>query len=326
MMDGFDPRWRDPVDYILGITKDIWEDRGIDTLLRYYGEDLVVRSPASVVQGNRGIIAATLATLAEFPDRQLFGEDVIWTQVPDAPTFSFLSSHRLLCTATHTGFGAYGAPTGRKLRYRILADCFCTQNAVKDEWLIRDQSAIVRQMGLDPKDWTRGLIAQEGGPDACIKPFTPGQDIAGPYLGRGNGSDWSAQLCDILRSVMDAEFSVIPKTYDRAAELHYYGASSGSGHLFADRFWLGLRAAFPSAKFEIHHSMGQEGGCLSPRAAVRWSLTGPHSGDGPFGPPTGVEVHIMGITHVEFGPFGVRREWTLIDETAVWKQILLQTG
>jgi len=34
----------------------------------------------------------------------------------------------------------------------------------------------------------------------------------------------------------------------------------------------------------------------------------------------------MGITQAEFGPRGLRREWTLIDETAVIKQILLGTG
>lgn len=37
------------------------------------------------------------------------------------------------------------------------------------------------------------------------------------------------------------------------------------------------------------------------------------------------------MTQVEFGPFGpgkvsLRREWTLYDETAIWKQILLATG
>ena len=107
---GFDPRWTDEADYILGITHDIWEGRRIAELTDWYADDLIVRSPASVVQGNQGIIAATLATLAEFPDRELLGEDVIWCGV-DAD--SFLSSHRLLCTATHSGAGVYGAPTGR---------------------------------------------------------------------------------------------------------------------------------------------------------------------------------------------------------------------
>ena len=144
---GFDPRWASEEDYILGITRAIWEDRGIHTLHDYYGEDLIVRSPASVVEGNDGIVAATLATLAEFPDRELPGEDVIWTEVGQT---AFLSSHRLICTATHTGAGIYGAPTGRRLEYRIIADCFCEANAVRDEWLVRDQGAIVRHRVLGP--------------------------------------------------------------------------------------------------------------------------------------------------------------------------------
>ena len=31
-MKGFDPKWKDFPDYIIGITKEIWEDRGIATL------------------------------------------------------------------------------------------------------------------------------------------------------------------------------------------------------------------------------------------------------------------------------------------------------
>jgi hypothetical protein len=89
---------------------------------------------------------------------------------------------------------------------------------------------------------------------------------------------------------------------------------------------MGLRAAFPSAQFEIHHRIGRADAMLPPRAALRWSLTGKHDGWGSFGPPSGAEVHVMGICHAEFGPWGIRREFVLIDETAVWKQILLKTG
>jgi hypothetical protein len=34
-------------------------------------------------------------------------------------------------------------------------------------------------------------------------------------------------------------------------------------------------------------------------------------------------VYVLGITQAEFGPWGLRREWTLYDETAIWKQIHL---
>ena len=33
-----------------------------------------------------------------------------------------------------------------------------------------------------------------------------------------------------------------------------------------------------------------------------------------------------GLTQAEIGPRGLRREWTLVDDTAVWTQILLATG
>ena len=147
-MKGFDPKFVDFPDYILGITKEIWEDRGIATLHEYYAEDIVVRSPASVVVGNQGVIGATMATLAEFPDRQLLGEDVIWSGAPET---GMLSSHRILSTATHLGSGIYGKASGTKLTYRIIADCHAINNQINDEWLIRDQCAIVRQMEWDPR-------------------------------------------------------------------------------------------------------------------------------------------------------------------------------
>ena len=331
-MKGFDPKFRDFPDYIIGITKEIWEDRGIATLHQYYGEDIVVRSPSGVVTGNTGVIAATLATLAEFPDRTLLGQDVIWSGTPED---GMLSSHRLFSTATHLGDGVYGKATGKRLKYRIIADCYAIDNAITDEWLIRDQGAIVRQLGLDPADYARDQIASEGGAKACKRPFTPEADLPGPYTGAGNDNIWGTRLAEAVTRLMDADLAAIPVLWDRACELAYPGGFNGQSHVDVDRFWTGLRAAFPDAKFEIHHTIGREDPLMPPRAALRWSLTGTHSGWGAFGPPTGAPVHVMAVTHAEFGPFtdrahgtdhSIRREWTLFDETAIWKQILIHTG
>ena len=322
-MKGFDPKFKDFPDYIIGVTKEIWEDRGIATLHDYYAPDIVVRSPASVVVGNQGVIAATMATLAEFPDRTLFGEDVIWSGSPED---GMLSSHRLHSTATHSHPGVYGAATGKKLRYRIIADCHAINNVINDEWLIRDQGAIVRQLGWEPKDYARDLITREGGPDACVQPYTPSIDVAGPYQGTGNDNAWGQKYADILQRIMAADFTVIPKEYDRAAQLEYPGGHAALSHDGADRFWMGLRAAFPNAAFTIHHQIGRDDPLMPPRAALRWTLHGKHDGWGAFGTPTGAEVFILGACHAEFGPWGLRREWVLYDETAIWKQILLATG
>jgi predicted ester cyclase len=320
---GFDPKFHDFPDYIIGITKEIWEDRRIATLHHYYAPDIVVRSPASVVVGNQGVIAATMATLAEFPDRTLLGEDVIWCGSPEE---GMLSSHRLLSTATHAGDGAYGKATGRRLTYRIIADCHAINNQINDEWLIRDQGAIVRQMGWDPKDFARDQIAREGGLQACVKPLTPATDRPGPYQGQGNDNEWGQMLADLLTRIMGADMAAIGQVYDRAAQLEYPGGVTGHSHGDADRFWMSLRAAFPDAAFTVHHVIGRDDPLMPPRAAVRWSLTGTHSGWGAFGTPTRAPVHVLGITHAEWGPWGLRREYTLFDETAIWKQILLHTG
>lgn len=322
-MKGFDPRWKDFPDYIIGITKEIWEERKIATLHHYYSDDIVVRSPGSVVVGNKDVIGATMATLAEFPDRTLLGEDVIWSGSPEE---GMLSSHRIISTATHLGDGVYGKASGKKLRYRIIADCHAVNNQINDEWLIRDQGAIVRQMGWDPAQYARDLIAREGGPENCVQPFTPTIDKPGPYKGTGNENEWGDKYADVLSRIMNADMAAVESEYDRACQLAYPGGVHGYSWGDADRFWMGVRASFPSADFRIEHQIGRDDPLMPPRAALRWSLTGKHDGWGVFGEPTGAEVHVMGAAHVEFGPWGLRREFVLFDETSIWKQIALKTG
>lgn len=318
-MRGFDNRWTDFPDYILGITKEIWEDRGLGARMRdYYAPEVIVRMPGGISTGEPASTAATMSSLVEFPDRELLGEDVIWSGDPEA---GMLSSHRIISTVTHAGDGAFGPATGKRITYRAIADCYAKDNQISDEWLIRDNGAVVRQMGYDPKEWARARVEA-----VAAKPFTPDQDITGPYQGRGNDHPWGQAYADILNRIMSAEFSVIPQQYDRACHLEYPGGHAGHGWGEADAFWLGLRAAFPSATFEIHHQIGMEEPLMPPRAAIRWSLTGTHSGWGSFGAPTGAEVHVMGISHAEFGPRGLRREWVLLDETAIWMQIIAHTG
>ena len=322
-MAGFDPIYKDFPDYIIAITKKIWEDRDIASLYDLYAEGIPVRSPGALVVGNGPVIAATQATLAEFPDRTLYGEDVIWSGTPET---GMLSSHRILSTATHTVEGAYGKPTGKRLTYRIIADCHAKNNTIDDEWLIRDQGAIVRQLGWTPKDYAADLIKREGGPEVCVPPFTPDQNVPGPYQGMGNDNEWGQKYAEILNQIMRGAYDIVAREYDRAVHCEYTGGNTAHSHPGVDRFWLPLRAAFPNATFKIEHQIGREDPLMPPRAALRWSLYGRHEGWGGFGAPTNAQVYIMGACHAEFGPWGLRREYALYDETAVWKQILLQQG
>ena len=319
-MQGFDPKWKDFPDYIIGVTQEIWEHRGIATLNHYYAPDIPVRTPMGVTTGNQGVIAATMATVNEFPDRELLGEDVIWSGDDEV---GYLSSHRLLTKATHTRDGQFGKATGKSWVIRVIADCAAKENTIYDEWLIRDYGGLLRQLGFDPRDYAAGLIAAQGGPGSAAPVFTPAIDIEGDYKGTGNDNPWGQKYADILTHIMEKDFTTITRDYDRAVIGEYAGGVTAIGREGADAFWVGLRSSFPNATFKIHHQIGMDGGMLSPRAAIRWSLDGVHDGWGSFGAPTGAPVHVMGMCHAEFGPWGLRREFALVDEVAIWKQILM---
>ena len=222
-MKGFAEKWNDLPDYILGITKEIWEDRGIDTLNHYYTKDIPMRFPEGISIGNQNTINGTLATLSEFPDRQLTGEDVIWSG--DDKT-GFLSSHRLLTMGTHLGNGYFGKATGKRFVIRAIADCSAINNQINDEWLIRDTAGIVKQLGMDPKSFAIDLIEREGGPENCIKPFSPSIDVKGPYNGSGNDNEWGQKLGAILTGIMQKNYSVIQKEYDRAVQTEHPGSTT----------------------------------------------------------------------------------------------------
>ncbi|MCZ2722910.1 nuclear transport factor 2 family protein [Marinomonas sp. 15G1-11] len=322
-MKNFDSKFLDLPDYIIKITKEIWEDRGLSTLHQYYGKDIIVRVPATLIKGNADVIASTMATLSEFPDRTLLGEDVIWS---GDDTSGYLSSHRIFSQATHLKDGVFGKATGKKLGFRIIADCYCINNQITDEWMIRDQGAVVSQLGLDPKTYAYNQIQAEGGIDKATKPFNASMDIVGPYTGKGNEHPIGQAYADTLQRLMKADFNAIFSLFDRAVQTEYPNGVSDHGHQSVDSFWLGLRSAFPNAEFTIHHVIGRDDKGMADRAAIRWSLEGKHEGWGRYGQPTNAEVYIMGISHVEFGPRGIIREYVTIDDTAIWKQILLHTG
>ena len=242
-MKGFDPEFEDLVDYILVITERIWEGREVGAIRRYYAEDCIVRTPLGVTAHVDDMVAGILATLHAFPDRRQLGEDVIWSG--DEQT-GFLSSHCILSPMHHRGDGTFGPATGKFVCARTIADCAVKDNRITEEWLVRDQAAIVKQIGRDPRKRRGGALCR----------------YAAANLGRER-----------------------PRGDRRALR---------SG-----------RAA---------------------RVAARWSVRGTHSGHGAFGAPSGAEIYIMGICHAEIVGGKILREWVLVDELAIWRQIAIATG
>ena len=323
-MEGFDKKFKDFPDYILKITYQIWEEKDVDSIMQYYAEGIPVRFPDGIIYGPETVVKATYATLKEFPDRQLLGEDVIWI---GNDTEGYLSSHRILSRATHANNGVYGEATGKKLTYRVIADCACKNNQVYDEWLVRDQGSIIRQLNLDPKTYATQLIDHQGGLDNCPTPFNKNTDPDLKYTQiKLPDQNIGYEYADILKNIFSKNLDIIENCYDRAINQEQPGGFTGYGWQDVKTFWSSLLSAFPDASFKIEHVSFLNEPNEYAKAAVRWSLSGIHSGSGNFGEPSHADVYVMGISHAEFGPRGIKNEWVLFDETSIWKQILLKTG
>ena len=216
-MNGFDSEFKNLKDYILKITYRIWEERGVERIRDYYGEKAPVKTPTSVSYSVEDVISSTWDTLKMFPDRQLIGEDVIGSE--DLPG-TFYSSHRILSTATHLGDGFYGSPSGSKLTYRVVGDCICRENKVIDEWMVRDQSAIVKQIGLEPDQFARQLISklkEEGSEIPTAEEFVSrwtGPPDSGPLKGAVKN------LAQTYQAIWEqSEFSILEKSHNMALSL-----------------------------------------------------------------------------------------------------------
>jgi predicted ester cyclase len=319
-MKGFDKKYVDFPDYILKITKQIWEGKDVESIGKFYTDNIPVRSPFGITYGNKPVIEATYNTLKEFPNRQLLGEDVIWNGNDDV---GYHSSHRILSKGTHLGDGFYGKPTGKDIYYRVIADCACKDNQVYDEWIVRDQGAMVRQIGYSPKEFAQIMIDKEGGVDNAKKLFDKSEVEPSDYHPEDMRINSAGEkYSKILNSVFEANYDF--SDYNRASSIYWPGNKLGHGREDVAKFWNSLKSIFTEIKFSIEHVGYLDEPIKNPRASIRWFLEGIHSNDSDdYGKKTNSKLFIMGINHVELNKDGIIREWVLFDEVAIWKQILM---
>ena len=214
-MKGFDKKYRDFPDFILKITKQIWEGKDVDSIAQFYADDISVRSPFGVTYGNKPVIDATYSTLKEFPNRKLLGEDIIWNGNDE---IGYHSSHRILSKGTHLGDGSYGKPTNKKIYYRVIADCACKNNQVYDEWIVRDQGAMVRQLGYTPEEFAKKIIESEGGLSKASRLFNSQSDKETDYISEKYKAGSNAeQYGEVLKSIFLNQYDY--EAYDRAASI-----------------------------------------------------------------------------------------------------------
>ena len=258
------------------------------------------------------------------------GEDVVWEQ---RGPMGFISSHRVLKTGTNLGYWTYGPPTGRNWVSRTIAHCLVQDGKVVEEWLVRDEYAVLQSLGIDPEQ-VAGDLAQTSPVTGNVMAIA---DDAGPFAGRyadparegvsGRRPERFDELCHAIVAMYDEVWNrrrfdrvtayCDPKVVCHTVRLHRAQGVDGYQQQIID-----LLAAFPDGRIEVRDLVVCHSDELGTRIAAIWVLHGTYSGVPLYGPITRSPVKILGATHFELRNGKVLREWRLFDEIAVLAQII----
>lgn len=226
----------------------------------------------------------------------------------------------------HNGHGMFGPPTGKRVKARTIADTVLRAENVCEEWLVRDHGAIIRQLGHDVGEFAAQSIAREHERGREPEVFTPEIDVEGSYVTPAETSGHALMYAGTLESIWRSDCRVVDANYNEAVALELPGGFTESGKAEATQFWMGLISSVPDARFSVDHLIGRDDPGHPLRTAARWSVQGTHDGAGAFGDPSGAPIYILGISHAEVIDRQITREWVLIDELAVHRQIRLFKG
>jgi len=315
----------DIVDYILGITFEIWEHQGAELIHRYYAPDSVVYGLDGVTRGAQGVVDNTRTVLREYPDRLLLGDNVVWC---GNRSEGFYSSHRITSPMTNKGPTKYGPATGRRVHITNIADCVVENGVITLEWLVRDNLALVRQLGFDPltaarvlarvrdsfsNDWLATEIHR-------VRQSGNGTPVSTPVSPRNDPEGFAQQVLTSLWHSGDR--ARLDLGYAPYAELYRSPVEFCVGRDYLLDHYAELRAAFAEAKFTLDHVAYQPVGGGGLDIAARWSVAGNHTGQFAGADPTGKPVFILGITHWRVIADRIVKEWTVFDQLGVLSQIV----
>ena len=311
-MAGFDVGYADIVDFIVRITEEIWVDRAVGRIYETYDHACTIYSPYGVVRSVQEVVASTVTTLNGFPDGELHHVNVAWD---GDEVDGFYTSHLGYSRSTNLGASNWGPATGRRIGVHFVADCVTRGNFVHTEWLVRDNGAVVRQLGLDAHGVARRIA---DGPSPSQRVHSSPTALLGqaprPSLLAADDSvaSWARVMFDQLWN---------QRRLDRLGE--YFSADSichaGGGRIAAglrnqQALMLLILSAMPDAVMQVDKVTWSDetDGII---VAVRWRLEGSSQPGALFGDcPANKPVLLNGMSHLRLVGNHVVEHWMIFDE------------
>ena len=324
-LTGFDPTYRNIVDYIVRITHRIWETdtREVVYIADCYAPRARVFDDFGLQVGSAKIIDDTHHTTGAFPDIVLDAQEVIWAGDDD---IGFHTSHRLRIMGTNTGDSRFGPATGARIDLPCIANCVVLSNDIFLEHVVYNTTAMLKQLGIDPwkeaarmvanppAGWPRSADVWDGLRSAAapVRPLSLEQPVSGfdpdAFARRVHGSLWNGDGAEITSYAADLSFE---GTSGRASQSRAaYGA-----------YVRDLRRAFPDLALSVDEVYWMGNDAEGWRISTRWSAEGTHLGDGPFGPASGAGCQVWGITQWQVHEGQISHEWQLFNEFDLMMQI-----
>lgn len=329
-MQGFDDIYTDIVDYIVRCTHRIWDERDIGLIYSHYTHNCVLYGTMGTIYDREDVVRDTIQRLVSFPERRGMATHVIWN---GDDRDGFYTSHLVTGSGRHTQHGHFGPPTGRSFVSRTIADCMVHENKIYREWVVADQMAIIKQLGLDPNLYAermarryldKGLLSIDIGENRRMIGQYPPDAIADLSIAH---NELERETLEWLHAVMNQRmFGRIRDVYAPTCQYHGPLMTELYGVASVIHQTLGLIGSLPDAAFTPQHVCStpcEEGGT---KVAVRWILEGHHLGYGllhELGEPTGKRVQVMGISHFHYKDGKIVDEWRVYDELSLLMQVKL---
>lgn len=321
--------YRDPREYITSWTDRIWIKRGLGRIHQHYAVDVKVYTAYGECYGLDDVIKNSLQKMVAFPNRGGGHDDVVWEQ---RGVNGFVSSHRVLNNATHLGHWTYGAPTGKDWVNRSVAHCLVQDNLVTEEWVVRDEFAVLQHLGISPYKIAQQLAERSPilGTALQTKPTTGPLagtvadpircGISGPRPDRYDAecrmilemfeNVWNKRLFDLVPTYCDDTVVCQTVRMRRVMAIAPYQLEL-----------MALLAAFPDATVEVRDFAVHESADLGLRIGTIWLLRGTYCGAPVYGRTNGAPISMLGSSHFELRNGKIIREYRIFDEIAIIAQI-----
>ncbi|MBT0585588.1 nuclear transport factor 2 family protein [Alteromonas oceanisediminis] len=323
-MKGFEEQYLDIVDYIVRITDEIWVDRAMGRIYDTYDHSCTIYSSYGVVRSVEEVMASTAATLNGFPDGEAHFLNVAWA---GNETEGFYTSHLGFSRSTNLGASMFGPATGKRVNIRFCADCISLENRIHTEWLVRDNGALVRQLGFNIHDVAQ-KIAQH--------PLQESQVVSVPTRMIGQvprraletpENSLQGYFLNLYHNIWNLRrFDLIDKYYSSDMVCHSSGGRVAIGKRNYSALLLLMLTALPDATISVEKiTYSEETDGLI--VAVRWVLSGSTRKGGMLGDvPELRPINMMGMSHHRFVGDKIVEEWMLFDEVGVLASAYRQDG